>query len=186
MKNSILIVLLLSLSSCSINGGFQGLYSYYKKTKKENPNLFVNSNDLECNDFERNKINVLTGNKILSCIKNDERALVYIWAPKCKNQYCFPLEVIQQKCNENDVKLYVVSEYYDLNLMEEKYNLENPIFGIDTEYYKTNLTDKYLKKFIFDLTRDENIYSRFYCFKNGVFKKSFDSIDTINYLGMYD
>ncbi|MVO09157.1 hypothetical protein GOQ30_08280 [Flavobacterium sp. TP390] len=82
----------------------------------------------------------------------------------------------------NNLDLYIVAEYYDVELMDNDYNLNNPIFGIDTEFYKTNLTDKYLKKFIVDLTDQYSFYDRFYLFENGEYKSMFKSIENLNSL----
>ncbi|GEM_PF-1576082 len=37
--------------------------------------------------------------------------------------------------------------YYDYSKMAVDYNLVRPVFGVDTEFYRTNLTDRYMKRF---------------------------------------
>ena len=72
--------------------------------------------------------------------------------------------------------LYIVAEYYDLEQMELSHKITRPIFGIDTEYYRTSLTKKYITKFLEDMKLDSNTYNRYFYFKNGVFIKSYESI----------
>ena len=67
------------------------------------------------------------------------------------SKVCIPLNVIQEICNKKNIQLYIVAEYYDLELMNKEYNISSPILGIDTDYYKTNLTSKYVKNFIKDI-----------------------------------
>jgi hypothetical protein len=54
-----------------------------------------------------------------------------------------------------DIELFVVAEYYDTQKMDMLYKISKPLVGIDTEYYGTNLTSKYLNKFIADLIEGE-------------------------------
>lgn len=54
--------------------------------------------------------------------------------------------------------------------MAVDFDLERPIFGVDTEYYRTNFTDRYLKRFKADLFdenfRDENDIGRSHLFES--------------------
>lgn len=170
--------------SCSINGSFQGLYSYHKKTKKSSPYLLVKTNSwdsicsLSKNDV--GKIYVINGADLRECLENKkEDAILYIWGPKCKSPVCYPLNVLQQICDENKLELYIIAEYYDAELMQMDYIIERPIFGIDTEFYKTNLTSKYLSRFLGDLIPNKDIQelNRFYYFKKGKYINSFESIE---------
>ena len=43
-------------------------------------------------------------------------------------------------------------ESYDCEQIAIFFDKKQPVIGIDTRYYKTNFTDRYLKKFMFDLT----------------------------------
>jgi hypothetical protein len=73
-----------------------------------------------------------------------------------------------------------VAEYYDTEKMEMKYDIVNPIFGIDVKYYKSSLTSKYLSKFIYDLIEKEDISNnRYFYFEEGNFINSYNSIDLI-------
>ncbi|GGW75501.1 hypothetical protein DFQ11_1254 [Winogradskyella epiphytica] len=186
MKNKYIItIILLNMlflnTSCGIKGGFQGLYSYYNKSKKINPNLFIIPDPLkticELTKSDTAKVYLINGKDLKKCLDKKQDVIVYIWGPKCKSKICYPLDILQEMCNENNIELYIVAEYYDVKLMEINYNIENPIFGINTKYYDSNLTSKYLTEFIKDLTLQDNIENRFFHFKQGNFINSFESIE---------
>ena len=170
-------------TACSIKGSFQGLYSYYSKTKSENPQLLIvpdsSSSLCEINKPDTPKIVVTNGNRLKECIKTNKKAVVYLWAPKCKGKFCYSLNFLQQKCDTKGITLYVVAEYYDTQLMQISYKINKPISGIDVEYYNSDRTSKYLSKFIYDLTLRSNIPGRLIYFEDGVFKRSFESIEEI-------
>jgi hypothetical protein len=63
--------------------------------------------------------------------------------------------------------------------MQISYKINKPISGIDVEYYNSDRTSKYLSKFIYDLTLRSNIPGRLIYFEDGVFKRSFESIEEI-------
>ncbi len=64
--------------------------------------------------------------------------------------------------------------------MEVSYKTERPIFGIDTKYYRTNLTSKYLRKFRNEQTNTSVPNGHFLMFKNGSFYKTFSDIEDID------
>lgn len=166
-------------TACSINGTFQGLYSYYNITKSESSNLLIklpkSISICKIKNNESVKVYLVNGKELKECINNLENALVYIWSPKCTGRFCYSIELIQK----NDIDLFIVSEYYDSRAMQKFYKIDKPLFGIDTEFYKSNLTSIYLKKFIEDLTNQEIPKVNFYKFKSGNLIKSFNSIDDV-------
>ena len=184
-KFPIVLCLLLSLSAC-IQGSFKGLYSYYSKTQKANPKLFLKTSNY---DTIVNKINnptekiiLINGSNLKSYLSINKNTIVYIWGPNCHSDICIPLQIIEQKCLEKGYNLFVVAEYYDLEKMQYHYNLANNIFGIDVEYYKTNLTTKYLDLFFNDID-SKMVYSKisdkFLEFKNGEFVRSYENINQL-------
>ena len=65
--------------------------------------------------------------------------------------------------------------------MSKKYDIEQPIYGIDVKYYKTNWTKKYLTKFYKDLGINYNIGLGFIkYFEKGEYVCSFSDIDSID------
>lgn len=183
MKNRskvLLFLILVSISSCKINGTFQGLYSYYNKTKSETPNLLMRLDDsASICDFAYSdslKIVISNGVELKNCARQYENSIVYFWSPKCKGKLCYSLELLQNICNEKGIELFIVAEYYDSQLMKKYYNIKKPILGIDTKYYKTNKTSKYLSLFTYDLVSKRDISQKFILLKKGVFEKSFSDI----------
>lgn len=176
-KNIItLLLVLITFFSCSINISFQGLTSYYNKTKSESPNLLIKLKDsatlCDTEYTDSIKIIVTDGRRLRNCIKQYDNLIIYFWSPRCKSKSCLSLESIQNYCYENGIELFIVAEYYDSNYMRINYNLKRPILGIDTKYYRTNLTSKYLKLFIYDLTSTKDIYEDYLYFNNGKYIKS--------------
>jgi hypothetical protein len=168
----LLIFISLLFAGCSIQGSFRGLYSYYNKTKKENPNLLshLNASDAVCDLTEKStpQVYVINGIALKKCLSGLENALVYVWKPNCKSALCYPIEVIQQKCGTKNIDLFIVAEYYDAAQMNHAYDLSRPIFGIDTKFYGSNLTNKYLSRFIRDLTgRKDSTDTFYYHFNKG-------------------
>lgn len=170
-------------AACSIKGSFRGLYSYYSKTRSQDPQLLIfpdfSTPWCEISRSDPPGILVINGNRLKECIKTNNKAIVYLWAPKCKSKFCYPLNFLQQTCDTKGTTLYVVAEYYDIQLMQINYKLKKPISGIDVEYYNSNKTAKYLSKFIYDLTAESNLPGRLIYFEEGVFKKSLESTEEI-------
>lgn len=187
MKNNNFIIFFcfsLAFISCTIKGNFKGLYSYYDSTKSERPELLISLEDSTsvCEMKQTNipKIYIINGNQLKNCLNLNLKSLIYIWGPKCSSKICVPLEILQHDCYIKGIDLYIVAEYYDTELMELKYDINRPIFGIDIKYYKSSLTSKYLSKFIYDITgKIEESDNRFFYFENGLFLKSYNTIDLV-------
>lgn len=177
-------ILFFIFTSCSIQGTLQGLVSYYKKTKKENPQLLYHLKGGEdiCNYTSNaiNKVVVTNGKTIRNCINNHSKSIIYFWSPKCKSRTCYPLEAVQAACTKAKIQLFIIAEYYDVQLMSKNYELEKPIVGIDTKYYKTNFTNKYVSKFFRDIGVNNSDIQRFSYFENGIFIRSYSLIDSIS------
>lgn len=172
------------LSSCSINGNLKGLYSNLKKTKKENPALIGNANSsvsiCQLSAARSNTKVVLTnGSDLRKCAGLYDQVLVYFWQPNCHGKYCYSLNGIQDFCTKRQIELFVVAEYFDSQRMLAPNTLDRPIFGIDTKYYKSNLTKRYLSKFVAELTARDERDKNFVLFKQGAFVKFFHEIDSL-------
>lgn len=161
------------VSSCglvAINGTFQGLTSYYKTVRKQNPELFVQATDRKVynNPLFSSKIVIANGLTLSDQLKYMDSAVVYMWQLKCSSRVCFSPELFQQRCKRAGLTLFVVAEYYDSTILSRKFDLEYPITGIDTRYYRTNFTSKYTRKFLHDLTGqvpDDSIKNVLYFFR---------------------
>jgi hypothetical protein len=184
LKFIFFIFLIILQTSCSIKGKFYGLYGYYSDAVKANPSLFIKTNgDIQNCDFSdtiyKGKVIVTNGECLKKCLNYNLNTVVYIWSPKCSSKICYPLEIIQNQCSLKKVNLFIVAEYYEPKLMAENYNLNNPLFGIDTEYYNSSLTKQYLSHFLYDLTGIKTIEKKYLFFQNGIFQGEYTSIDEI-------
>jgi len=162
----VVVYLLLLVNSCSINGSFQGLYGYQDSVAKKNPEL-IKRPTVDICDITNPKtptIYSVTGNDVRNCINNMERSLLYIWRPKCSSKICIPLESIQNICNIHGIELFIVAEYYDYGTMNIRYSIDRPAFGIDCQYYKSNLTKTYLSKFLYEVLGSNETLSNDYFF----------------------
>ncbi len=124
------------------------------------------------------KVYITNGVALKKCIGKSD-AIVYIWKPGCSGSHCYSLNLLQDKCNKIDKQLFIVAECYDTELMQLSYNIKRPILGIDTRYYNSNLTSKYLAGFLNDMTGNGHMGSRVLYFKNGVFTQSSNSINSL-------
>lgn len=148
-----ILFFIIFIFSCSINGTYQGLFTYQTSTLKKNPSLFthIEACDAPSLSYKPYTVLITNGNLLRKCI-SAENSIVYIWRPNCSSKKCLPLDFIQNKCNELEMELFIVAEYYDLEKMNKKYNIQNSILAIDNHYYKTKFVKNQLKKFFQDLT----------------------------------
>lgn len=175
------MIMIAILASCSIN--IRGVVSDYKKVNSINPNLIrkINSQDAICGAgySDSCKVIVVNGNQLKNCIQNKDKAVIYLWNGNCKSDYCYGLDRVESYLAEKNITLYVVAEYYDHRLMSEFYDLTYPIVGIDTEYYKTDRVNKYIKYFFTDLSVEREKFHRLLYWENGTYIKSFLSLEDI-------
>jgi len=180
-----LILIILVFVSCTIDGSFRGLYSYYKVTQKENPGFIQKPEQNLCSLPAPDSIVVykINGHELRGCFKSQSLSLVYLWSPNCSAEVCIPPNYAQEYSNTRNVDLFVVANYYDYRKMTIDYKLNRPIFGINTEHYRTNLTDRYLKKFRNDLLDGETIDNespRFLLFRSDSLIAFNSSIEGLN------
>lgn len=176
MRFMILNLLLLLLSSCQlikIKGptDLRGFYSYYNKTKEDYPNLLVKTDsiiDICVLEYSvKPKVYIINALQLKECLNSCNDAIVYIWDPHCPSDQCVAPNLLQAYCDENNAQLFVVAKYYDGEELVQYYDIEKPIFGIDTEYYKSDLIKKYTTLFENDLGAYDNESSRMLLFEKG-------------------
>ncbi|MBV6443444.1 MAG: hypothetical protein EPGJADBJ_05192 [Saprospiraceae bacterium] len=177
-------IVIITLSTCSINGSFQGLYSYYDKTVKISPTLIKKPQGSVCALLQSDSaiIYSINGKELKPCIEQFEKSIVYIWRPKCHSSICISPINMQEYCNKNRIELFIIAEYYDYSNMILNPPIKRPIFGIDCDYYSTNLTKKYISKFLIDLTGEEitEESNYFYLFGNGCLIDKSKSLEDLN------
>lgn len=177
-------VLLFSLlCSCTINGNLQGLFSYYNKTEKSLPGLLCKPAPGTSICGIRNsgvpRVYVIHAGALKDCLKSSRKAIIYIWSSRCRSVLCYSLNLVQERCNAKGIELFIVAEYYDDEFMNFNYNIEHPILGIDTKYYRTNFTSRYIFRFLNELASVSKFENRFFYFENGIIRRSFYLIEEI-------
>lgn len=180
LKKTFLFSIIISfclIQSCKlilIKGNLKGLTSNYDKTKKECRNL-INDSFNQTKSHPRNgSVNVVNGNQLSVIIKRSNKALVYIWSPTCKSKFCPSLQFIKTQCEANFITLYIVLEFYDCSFYNQILANNLCVYGVDTKYYQTEFTQKYINKFLVDITGVDNIQmgdERLYFFENGQYKR---------------
>jgi hypothetical protein len=174
------------LNSC-VQGSFKGLYSYYERSIKEKPGIFINTKNLDTINGKFSKLDnyvfIINGKDLKNCLKENDKSFIYIWGAKCSSKICYPLELINNHCKKNNVSLFIVAEYYDSENMSYDYELDKNILAIDTKHYNTNLTSKYLNLFLKDIDNNLNyddIPERYLYFEKDKYIKSYESIYDYN------
>jgi hypothetical protein len=118
----------------------------------------------------------LNGLALKNLITMEDSVVVYIWAPRCHSKYCPSLNYVINKYRNTNTKVFIVAEYYDCVIANMKRSSDFNIIGIDTDYYKANRTEKYLRNFLFDLTGEDDLQTgvkRLLKFHKGVFVQKF-------------
>lgn len=179
IKTILPLLLLLFISSSCIRIAtpeIVGFVSKYKKTDREYPGLLVRTNPTEsvCNITVKDtpQVYIINAKQINNCLNKYQKSIVYIWDPHCTAESCISPTLLQSYCDLENIELFVVIEYYDGAELSQYYDLKHPIFGIDTQYYKTDFTDRYRKLFEKDLCGQNNSYSRMIYFENGEYMGS--------------
>jgi hypothetical protein len=151
------LTIMMIAAGCSIKGSFQGLYSYYDKTKEKAPHLIRRLPNSVCGlaQSEEPVIYSVNGVELKKCLEHFEKSLVYIWRPKCSSDICVSPGDTQIFCTEGNIELFVVAEYYDFEMMSLNHSVNHPILGIDCDFYSTHLTNKYIPMFMADILEDE-------------------------------
>ena len=158
----------------------QGLFNYQNKIRNSNPELFKSDSQTteNCTFTYSKQIELINGKTPKRCLES--KSLVYIWKPNCHGKFCYSLNIILEICNEKEIELYIVAEYYDAEKLSLGYKIDKNIFGTDTRYYKSNRTKVYLSKFLNDLSSNEVGIGNFLYFKNKKLSRSFNAIDSIS------
>lgn len=180
LKSILSVFLIFILYGCQFNGSLKGLISY--RTEIEEPGLKNKISYVfycEGNLAKQSQIVITNGKEVKRCIARYSKVLMYLWKPNCQSDYCLDLELLQSYCDKINYELFIVAEYYDQTRMNKAYLINRPIIGIDTYYYESDFTKKYVSRFMKDLVDTAFSYkgSLFYLFNHNEFKGEFHRLD---------
>lgn len=174
MRTLAIIIASFLISSCGlvqISGNpIQGMYSRYESTNTAYPGLLVKADSTAICELESRispKVYVVNGQQMKECVAHYDDAIVYIWDAHCPAEQCFSPSLLQKYCDEKNVQLFIVAEYYDGAELTQYYDIKRPLFGIDTQHYQSDYIDKYVDKFEADLSVDKTRQGRMLYFKKG-------------------
>jgi hypothetical protein len=172
MKNLLyLLPVLFAFSGCVITNT-SGFYSGYKKLsdKEKAKVIFTPPAENICARVNDNNIYAITGSQLLNCLKDNDTSVVYRWSPHCHSDMCITIETAQRYCDKMKYKLYIVADYYDMEIIERQHTIPGPLYIANHQYYKADFCGKYNKRFTADLLKGatlnkEERFGRFQFFK---------------------
>ena len=177
---SILFICIIAfiLTSC-FKGSIQGLSSGYENKKDLIEVEFVDNLSPNSNN---EILYAMNGKTLKNELMNYNNSLIYIWSPNCHSDVCVPPKSVQEYCNQNNIELFVILEYYDEKVNDFIGTTKNPILIADHFYYQTNLVNKYNKLFLEDVlgfkpeSKDPVIWNRYLFLEKGKFIQSKEHI----------
>lgn len=160
-------------SSCLISIHGRGPGNDYKFiTEAERKQIiFVEREEGICDlPHDSSKIFAVTGTQLKECLKNNDTSVVYMWSPNCPGESCILISACQKYCDENNYKLYVVADYYDMKVMNAQNVAVEPILIPNHFYYEKDFFNRIKKLFRADLlgrepSKEETGWCRFMLFK---------------------
>lgn len=140
MKNSVLYLLLLLLTSCGLVE-INGLSDDYGKLTDKQKELFIPFKKNET--LDKNKIYQVTADQLKEEVKNYPKALIYVFTNGCSSELCKPLYFYENWADKNGVKLYLVMNSY-ANLFETtEQKFEGNLYVINSDFYGKKAFKRY-------------------------------------------
>ncbi len=162
--------------SCKVITESHGFYIGYETLSEKEIEQVVFVDPKEAiSDLENDqKIYAINGKQLKDCISKSDTSVVYIWGPRCHGSACISILSCQKYCSENNYDLFVVADYYDMEMMEIQNHSKSPIFIANHQYYNKRycqkLTQLFLKELVGpDFEGQENELGRFLLFDKGEF-----------------
>lgn len=171
----VIFILLFFYGCIIIVPNFAGFNSGYKRLNDNDKSLIRTTNkaisELENKDTI---IYLITGKQLYNFIQTNKNVLVYIWRPNCSSSKCYSIKLLHDYCKKRNIKLIIIVEYFSIEIIKKQYSteFEMPIFSVNTNYYKTNYCDKYIRLFLKDMLYginydDNTLYENLFSFSNG-------------------
>ena len=142
---------------------------------------FVSSVD-EILDWNDGRIMAVTAELLSALLKNKGTTLLYLWSPHCSSSVCVSLKAVQDYCDQANLSLYVLTEYYTDAFTQIEF-LSRPMLSVNEFYYKTSYCNSYMKRFLSELIPDDKRESdsnhRFLLFSKGSFVQSYERMEDV-------
>ena len=182
LKKGLLFFLFSCCISCSIY--IRGVKSNISTVMTRDISLIKSYSDktdiCDISYTDTSKVILLNGKDFHDCIITKGKVVIYVWDGHCKGSYCYSLNAMQDYFRDKDIAFYILSEYYDYDLMNAKYNIDYPIIGIDPKYYNTDIVRIYIKRFFKDMEIERTNLNRILFLENGKYIKSVSAIEDIS------
>ncbi len=171
MKNTFVlfgILFLILNTSCSIID-MKGFSSGYKNLSEGERSAVIDKTGQPLSTLSNDgNVYLVTASDLLHEMKRHKKTLLYIWSPECKSPGDNLLLKMESYCRSNDITLVIIQEYFSFKSIPDQNQLSAPIYGINTQYYKSDQCSRYTNRFILELTGKEEkeiSYSRYFLFE---------------------
>ncbi len=141
MRLFLFFITILSLPSCLIRINDNGYRDLHKDQVRSLKPFLLDETDALRNQATELSLVEITGPDIIKCFQKYPYTVVYLWRPYCKATSCKPLfyyELIDRKFRDKGVKLLMVSETYQYELIKrnaEKSTYDRDLYVMkDAEY----------------------------------------------------
>lgn len=157
--------------SCNI----QGLTNDFGKLDEHQKAKILHLNQF--NNLKPGVIYLVNASQLKEELRKYSKSIVYIFTNGCSSKYCKPLSVYENYAKKYDYKIFfVMTGFADLDKTTDQ-EIQNPLFAIDNQYYKSSLRSKYVLFFTNELldkpmkSKDSEYLGSLYFFRNGKFEK---------------
>lgn len=131
----------------------------------------------EATTFTRENVYKVNAEDMKQALKNYPKAFVYVFTQGCSNELCLPLNVYEGYAKKMGYKVFfVITSYKDLDLALLQ-PISEPLYVIDSDYYKHKLFGKYVEHFENELKGKDKkakveTYQTIHFFENGEYINS--------------
>lgn len=132
----------------------------------------------EATTFTRKNVYKINAEDLKQALQNYPKAFVYVFTQGCSSEFCLPLSVYEGYAKKMGYKVFfVITSYKDLDLALLE-PISEPLYVIDSDYYKHKLFRKYVEYFENELKGKDKkakieTYESLHFFENGVYKNSY-------------
>ena len=183
MKKILLfLVTTIVFQSCAIvrTPGFNS--GYKRLTAEEQKQICFVSSVEEIPNQNDGRIMAVTAEQLSVLLKKKGTTLLYLWSPHCSSSVCVSLKAVQDYCDQANLSLYVLTEYYTDAFTQIEF-LSRPMLSVNEFYYKTSYCNSYMKRFLSELIPDDKRESdsnhRFLLFSRGSFVQSYERMEDV-------